>query len=225
MIQITACIFDLDGVIVDTAGYHYTAWRDTAKQWDIDLTIEENEKLKGVSRIDSLRHILSLGDITLSEAEINQHCTLKNDHYLTLIAKMDESELLPNVKEFLEELSGLGIKIGLGSASKNAPLIIKKTGIDQYFESVISGNDVINGKPHPETFLKGADQLCVSPESTIVFEDSQKGITAAKQGGFYTVGIGNPQDLAEADMVIPGFNNTSFQSLLTQLTSTLKINT
>ena len=222
MVNITACIFDLDGVIVDTAGYHFAAWKEMAKRWDIELTAEENEKLKGVSRVDSLKHILALGDIQLSDDEVNHYCTLKNDHYLSLIANMDESELLPNVKELLQELSDIGLKIGLGSASKNAPLIIKKTGIEHYFEAVVSGSDVVNGKPHPETFIKGANGLGVSPESTIVFEDSQKGITAAKRGGFFAVGIGSPIDLKEADFVIPGFENMTFPAIVSQLNATLK---
>jgi len=221
MLPISACIFDLDGVIVDTAGYHYKAWRQLAKQWSIDLTVEENEKLKGVSRVESLKHILALGDINLSEDKINHFCTIKNDHYLTLIANMDESELLPGVKELLKELSKNGIQIGLGSASKNAPLIIMKAGIEHYFESVVSGNDVVNGKPHPETFLKGAKELTVEPKSTIVFEDSQKGITAAKNGGFIAVGIGSPVDLAEADIVIPGFEHHNFETIVNKLKSTL----
>ncbi len=221
MVNITACIFDLDGVIVDTAGYHFAAWKEMAKRWNIELTHAENEKLKGVSRVDSLKHILALGNINLSDDEINHYCTLKNDHYLSLIASMDESELLPNVKALLKELSDIGIKIGLGSASKNAPLIIKKTGIEHYFQAVISGSDVTNGKPHPETFSKGADNLGVLPESTIVFEDSQKGITAAKRGGFYAIGIGSPLDLKEADIVIPGFENLTFDGIVSQLNATL----
>jgi len=217
MATISACIFDLDGVIVDTARYHFIAWKELAKTWDIDLTTEENEKLKGVSRVESLRHIIGLADIQLSNDEIDRYCTEKNAHYLSLISDMDDSELLPGVKELLEELTQLNIKIGLGSASKNAPHIIKKTAIDHYFQAVVSGNDVVNSKPHPEVFLNGAEILNVAPVETIVFEDSQKGIEAANRGNFISVGIGDPHDLGKADIVIPGFEHHSYETIVNTL--------
>lgn len=215
--SISACIFDLDGVLVDTARYHYAAWRDLAKRWDINLTEQENEKLKGVSRVESLKHIVALGGISLSQSDIDKYCRLKNDQYLSLIANMDEQELLPNVKQILQELDRKKIKIGLGSASKNAPLIIKKTGINHFFEAVVSGNDVTNSKPHPEVFLKGASLLGVDPSKTIVFEDSQKGIEAAIRGGFLSVGVGKEEDLGDADLVISGFENMSIFDIIDQL--------
>ncbi len=217
MSDIVACIFDLDGVLVDTAKYHFSAWRDLAKEWDIDLTDKENEKLKGVSRIDSLKHILALGDVHLTSDEIDHWCNIKNEQYLHLISEMNESELLPNVRGFLEELSEREIKIGLGSASRNAPLIIKKTGIDDFFEAVVTGSDVIRSKPDPEVFTKGAALLGVDPINTIVFEDSQKGIEAAIRGGFTAVGVGREEDLQHADFVIPGFRGLSFEDIDTQV--------
>lgn len=222
MTLIEACIFDLDGVLVDTARYHYASWKKLATEWDIELTVQENEKLKGVSRVDSLKHILALGGVSLSQAEIDRYCHIKNDHYLTLIADMNESELLPNVKSILDDLVAHDIKIGLGSASKNAPLIIKKTGIEQYFGAVVSGNDVTHSKPDPEVFLKGAEGLGVTPNATIVFEDSQKGIEAAKRGGFLSVGIGHIDDLGDADIVIPGFAGITIQEIFQLLTAKMK---
>lgn len=218
--KIEACIFDLDGVLVDTARYHYIAWKALAKNWDIDLTEVENEKLKGVSRINSLKHILSLKHITLKADEITHWCSIKNDHYLSLIEDMNKEELLPGAEEILKELKGLGIKIGLGSASKNAPAIIAKTGIDHYFEAVVSGNDVTKSKPDPEVFIKGAKILESAPNHTIVFEDSQKGIEAANSGGFISIGIGEAEALKDAQIVLSGFKNTSFADILEHIKKT-----
>lgn len=213
MKSIEACIFDLDGVLVDTAKYHFVAWRNLAARWKIDLTEEENEKLKGVGRMDSLIHILALGNVTLTSEEMDHWCAVKNEEYLGFVSKMDKSELLPNVEKILNELKEKNIKIGLGSASKNALLILEKTGIRPFFESIVSGNDVKFSKPHPEVFQKGAKQLDVEPSKTIVFEDSQKGIKAANAGGFFAVGIGKPSDLKEANIVIPSFEKHTFQDI------------
>jgi beta-phosphoglucomutase len=222
MLNIAACIFDLDGVLVDTAKYHFIAWRNLAKQWDIELTHEENEKLKGVGRVDSLKHILALGNVELNEDEISHWCAQKNEEYLGFVSSMNENELLPKVVDLLEELQDKNIKIGLGSASRNAPLIIEKTGIKQYFKAVVSGNDVKNSKPHPEVFLNGAEILGVKPSETIVFEDSQKGIQAAISGGFYSVGIGKQIDLNKADLVIPSFENHTFKNIHDLLSDLIK---
>jgi len=216
--EVAACIFDLDGVLVDTAGYHYAAWRDIAQNWNIDLTLSENEKLKGVSRVDSLIHILQLGEVVLNNQELQHWCAIKNEKYLDLISDMDKSELLPNVEVLLEELGSQNIKIGLGSASKNASYIIEKTGIAHFFEAIVGGGDVVRSKPHPEVFLTGASLLSVEPERTIVFEDSQKGIEAAKLGGFMAVGIGSTDHLNNADIVIPGFESLKFEDIVNKLT-------
>ena len=180
--QLKACIFDLDGVLVDTAKYHYAAWKDLAKNWNIDLSLEQNEELKGVSRVESLRYILGLGNITLSDSEIEHWCNIKNDNYKLLMGHMDDSELLSNVKPLLNSLKQAGIKIGLGSASKNAHEILDKTGITHYFEAIVGGNEVTASKPDPEVFLTGANLLGIEPSNCIVFEDSLKGIEAAKRG-------------------------------------------
>ncbi len=213
MSKLEACIFDLDGVLVDTAKYHYTAWHDLAQEFDIELTTEENEKLKGVSRRDSLIHILNLGGKVLTEDEINHWCEVKNTHYLELIAGMDADELLPDVIRILDLLKDNAIKIGLGSASKNAPFILEKTNIAHYFQSVVCGLDVINSKPHPEVFLKGAEQLDVDPSNCIVFEDSIKGIIAANTGGFISVGVGDPEELNQAAHNIKDFTGLTLKSL------------
>ena len=216
--EVAACIFDLDGVLVDTAKYHYVAWRDIAKNWNIDLTLSDNEKLKGVSRVDSLIHILQLGEVVLNNQELQYWCAVKNEKYLDLISDMGKSELLPNVEALLEELGSQNIKIGLGSASKNASYIIEKTGIAHFFEAIVGGGDVVHSKPHPEVFLTGASILNVEPERTIIFEDSQKGIEAAKRGGFIAVGIGSTEHLKNADIVIPGFESINFEVIVNKLT-------
>lgn len=218
MAHIEACIFDLDGVLIDTAKYHFASWKKIAQNWNIDLTEQENEKLKGVSRINSLKHILAIKNIELSDEEIDHWCAVKNDHYLELVADIDESELLPNVVGFLNELSVKNIKIGLGSASKNARLMIEKTGIVNFFQAIVDGNDVVKSKPDPEVFLTGARILDVDPRNTIVFEDSQKGLKAAKIGGFHSVGIGSTKEL-EADIVLPGFSGISFDEITSLLTT------
>ncbi len=219
MKSIEACLFDLDGVLVDTAKYHFIAWQNLASRWNIELTEEENERLKGVGRMDSLIHILKLGDVSLTKKEMENWCGVKNEEYLGLVSEMDKSELLPNVVKILTELKEREIKIGLGSASKNALLILEKTGILPFFEAIVSGNDVTFSKPHPEVFLKGAKQLDAIPSRTIVFEDSQKGIEAANAGGFYAVGIGKPSDLKEANIVIPSFEKHTFSDIEKLLTN------
>lgn len=208
MAQIKAFLFDLDGVIVDTAKYHYIAWRRLAQELGLDLTEAENEALKGVSRMQTLDIILQKGNLQdqYTEAEKVALATRKNDWYRDYILKMDEGEILPGVTDFLQLLKAEGYRIGLGSASKNAPTILDVVGLTDYFEVIVDGSQVTHSKPHPETFLKGAEALGVLPSETIVFEDSQKGIQAAKAGGFTAIGIGDPHTLQQADRVLPGLH-------------------
>ena len=214
MLNIKACIFDLDGVIVDTAKYHFIAWRKLANELGIDFTEKENEKLKGVSRMGSLDLILEWGGVSLDLSKKEELAAKKNDWYLEYVMQMSPDETLPGVIEFLDDLRSKGIKIGLGSASKNAPTIIKLLKLEDYFETLIDGNKVTNSKPHPEVFLKGATELEVEPENCIVFEDAAKGIDAALNGGMLAVGIGSEESLGHAHYVIPGFENLTFESLL-----------
>lgn len=204
-LSIQACIFDLDGVIVDTAKYHFVAWRRLANELGFDFSEERNEQLKGVSRVDSLNLILEWGGKTLSDDEKADWAARKNDWYLELIKAMQPDEILPGVVPFLEDLRDRGIRIALGSASKNARTILTQVGILDRFDALVDGNEVTHGKPHPETFLKGAAALDAAPGETIVFEDAVKGVKAANTGGFYSVGVGSPEVLHEAIIVIPGF--------------------
>jgi beta-phosphoglucomutase len=211
--QIKACLFDLDGVLVDTARYHFIAWKRLAESIGVPFTEDDNEQLKGVSRVDSLAYILRKGNTDRSEAEKQQLMDTKNTWYLELVATMKPDELLPNVWDFLGELKSNGMLIGLGSSSKNAQMILDKTGIYKLFDTVVDGRHTTNSKPHPEVFLTGAKQLKVLPQQTIVFEDAVSGIAAAKLGGFYAIGLGDPDVLHDADYVIPSLEKFNYSQL------------
>ena len=198
-------IFDLDGVIVDTAKYHFLAWQKLAQQLGIDFTPEHNEQLKGVSRVRSLDIILSLGNFEASQEDKNKWLVQKNEDYLSYLVNMDESEILPGVIPVLAFLKEKNQKIVLGSASKNAKPILEKAKIIAFFDAVVDGNDVLNAKPDPEVFLQGAKKVNFPPEKCIVFEDSVAGIQAANTGGMTSVGIGDEAVLNEADYVFPDF--------------------
>ena len=161
-------IFDLDGVIVDTAKYHFLAWKKLAQGLGIDFTEEENEQLKGVSRVRSLEKILAWGNKSISQEQFNQLMAEKNEDYLHYINDMDESELLPKVKETLQFLKDLQQGISLGSASKNARQIIDKVNVYPFFDAVVDGNDVSKAKPDPEVFLIAAKLLNIDPQDCIV---------------------------------------------------------
>lgn len=200
-----AFIFDLDGVIVDTAKYHYLAWLKIANQLGIEFTHEHNELLKGVSRVRSLDIILGLGKVEASEEDKNKWLVQKNEDYLSYLVDMDESEILPGVMPILNYLKEQNQLIALGSASKNARPILEKTGILSFFDAIVDGNDVSNAKPDPEVFLLAAKLLNIKPEDSIVFEDSVAGIQAANIGGMVSVGIGDAATLHEAKHLFKDF--------------------
>lgn len=193
-----AFIFDLDGVIVDTAKYHFLAWQKLAQELGIEFTPEHNEELKGVSRVRSLDIILALGNIEASQEDKNKWLIQKNEDYLSYLVDMDESEILPGVVTVLEFIKEKQQLIALGSASKNARPILEKTGILHFFDAIVDGNDVSNAKPDPEVFLRAAQLLNVSNENAIVFEDSVAGIQAANIANMISVGIGDATILHEA---------------------------
>jgi beta-phosphoglucomutase len=200
-----AFIFDLDGVIVDTAKYHYLAWQKIANQLGIEFTHENNELLKGVSRIRSLEIILELNKTEASQEDKNKWLLQKNEDYLSYLVDMDENELLPGVMPILKYLKEQNQLIALGSASKNARPILEKTGTLPYFDAIVDGNDVSNAKPDPEVFLLAAKLLNAKPEDSIVFEDSVAGIQAANIGGMISVGIGDAKTLHEAKYIFKDF--------------------
>ncbi len=205
MADIKACLFDLDGVIVDTAIYHYYAWSRLCKGFGYELSEEENEQLKGISRAESLNILLRKGGVEATEAQKQDMMALKNGWYLEYVNAMKPDEILPGVVHFLDLLKESSRKIGLGSASKNAMHIIEKIGLLPYFDVVIDGTKVTRGKPDPQTFSLGAEAVGVHPERCVVFEDAQAGIDAALAGGMYAIGVGKPEVLGHAHMVIPGF--------------------
>jgi beta-phosphoglucomutase len=213
MSNIKACIFDLDGVIVDTAVYHYKAWKRLANELGFDFTEEDNEKLKGVSRVRSLQLILGWGHVIKTEAEQEVLATKKNDWYVEMISHMTPAEILPGAKEFLETCRAAGLKTALGSASKNSMTILEKINLTHLFDAIIDGNKVSKAKPDPEVFLKGAEAVGVKPDECVVFEDAIAGVEAAKNGGMKAVGIGSPEVLTEADIVVPGLNEMSLEKL------------
>ncbi|AUP80717.1 beta-phosphoglucomutase [Flavivirga eckloniae] len=192
-------IFDLDGVIVDTAKYHYLAWKKLADTLSFEFTEAHNELLKGVSRVRSLEILLNIGNVSISEEKKQAFLTSKNEDYLGYIQKMNADEILPGVHDLLGKLDRAGIKYALGSASKNAPLILKQVGLLERFEAIVDGNDVTKAKPDPEVFLIAAKKLNLSSEKCIVFEDAIAGIEAANKANMVSVGIGDKDTLSEAD--------------------------
>lgn len=210
-------IFDLDGVIVDTAKYHFMAWQKLAETLGIDFTPEHNEALKGVSRVRSLEIILALGNVQATTEEKQLWLTQKNQDYLAFVEKMDASEILPDVKEKLSFIKEKGHLIALGSASKNARPILEKVALLDYFDAIIDGNDVSNAKPDPEVFIRAARALGVSHENAIVFEDSVAGIQAANIAQMTSIGIGDAKVLQEAHYCFPDFlfmDNSFLETLM-----------
>jgi beta-phosphoglucomutase len=211
--SIKACIFDLDGVIVDTAKYHYLAWKKLAVMLNIHFTEKDNERLKGVSRMASLEIILEIGKMTLDEKEKNKYAALKNEWYLDYIRRMTPDEILPGSLEFISELKNAGIKTALGSASRNTPLILERLGIEKLFDAVADGNNVSKAKPDPEVFITAAKMLKVAPEDCVVFEDALAGVEAALNAGMLCVGIGSEKILTKAHYVITGLDKINLRKL------------
>ncbi|HEY0245200.1 MAG TPA: beta-phosphoglucomutase [Mucilaginibacter sp.] len=213
MNNIQACIFDLDGVIVDTAIYHYKAWKRLANQLGFDFTAQQNEMLKGVSRVRSLEIILEIGGLTKTDAEKEHLAALKNTWYVEMISHMKPDEILPGAKEFVQLCRDAGIKTALGSASKNSMTILEKINMVSLFDAIIDGNKVSKAKPDPEVFLKGAEELHIPPAHCVVFEDAIAGVEAAINGGMKVVGIGLPNVLVGANLVIKGLSEMSLEKL------------
>ncbi len=191
-------IFDLDGVIVDTAKYHFLAWKDLADELGFEFTETHNESLKGVSRVQSLEILLGIGNIEISEEKKQEYLLSKNEQYLEYIYKMGPDEILPGASELLDTLDELGINYVLGSASKNAPLILKQVNLFHRFSGIVDGNSVSKAKPDPEVFLIGAQKLNMQPKHCVVFEDAIAGVEAANAANMTSVGIGDKQTLNKA---------------------------
>ncbi|MDO5732622.1 MAG: beta-phosphoglucomutase [Eubacteriales bacterium] len=214
--DIKAFLFDLDGVLVDTARYHYLAWKALADRLQIPFTVQDNERLKGVSRRASLEILLSLGREFYSEEDRLQFMVDKNKLYLSYIARLTQEDLLPGALSFLHTCRQYGLGIGLGSASKNAPLILERLGISELFDVIIDGRDTQRTKPDPEVFLLGSQALGTHPEFCAVFEDSVAGIEAAKRAGMLPIGI-TSTGLEGAVIQYPGLKNCDLTTLLVEI--------
>lgn len=210
----TTFIFDLDGVLVDTAKYHYLAWKETADKYHLSFSEQINEKLKGVSRTECLEIILRESKQELSEHEKNILLEEKNNIYLSYIESITPDEVLPGVIDILDFAKRNGIYICLGSASKNAKPILEKTALTEYFDCIVDGTNVSKAKPDPEVFLKGADTLGIEPKNCIVFEDSEAGISAAIFAGMKSVGIGNKNILNKANIIVDSLEDIKPSQLL-----------
>jgi len=198
-------IFDLDGVIVNTAGYHYQAWKKLADQLGIPFDEEQNEKFKGVSRKRCLEILLEMGGIEASQEQFDAWLVEKNEDYLSYINQMDASEILPGVMRVLNFLKDRQIPMALGSASKNARPILGKVNLLPYFEAIVDGNEVSKAKPDPEVFLIAAEKMKIPSSGCVVFEDAVAGIEAACRAGMTSVGIGDARILGEADYTFNDF--------------------
>ncbi|HKK44652.1 MAG TPA: beta-phosphoglucomutase [Balneolaceae bacterium] len=212
-----ACIFDLDGVIVETAHSHYKAWKKLADTLNIPFGKEQNEALKGVSRRKSLEKILAMGNKSISEERFQKLMDQKNKWYQEDIANLTPDDILEGIPEFLGALKKMGIKLAIGSSSKNTKYIMDYLQINDLFDAVIDGTMVTHTKPDPEVFLRGAEALGVSPSDCIVFEDAISGVQAAKAGGMKCVGVGSEENLGEADLVIQTFKGLTPKKLFEQL--------
>jgi beta-phosphoglucomutase len=210
-----ACIFDLDGVIVDTAKYHFLAWKRLTDQLNIHFTEKDNERLKGVSRMDSLEIILEIGNMNLNHDQKNKYAILKNNWYIDYISRMTPNEILPGSLEFIKELRNADIRVAIGSASKNTPMILNRVGINKLFDAVADGNIVSKAKPDPEVFIKAANMVCIKPGNCVVFEDAVAGVLAALNAGMMCIGVGSAKVLTEAHFVVSGLDEMNLEKLKT----------
>jgi beta-phosphoglucomutase len=211
--MIKATIFDLDGVLVDTARYHFLAWKRLADQLGIVFTEKDNERLKGVSRLESLEIILSLGRLSVGNDLKLKYANLKNKWYLEYINRLSPDEILPGSLEFINELMEAGIKTAVGSASKNTQLIMRRLGMEGLFDAIADGNMVNKAKPDPEVFLVAAGMMNIEPSDCVVFEDAVAGVKAALNAGMMCIGVGSAEILADANFVIPGLYEMNIRKL------------
>jgi len=200
--HIRACIFDLDGVIVDTAHYHFLAWKRLANELGFDLSVEENERLKGISRTESLEILLKLGGISLSDLEKEKLANKKNTWFVDYIERMVPEEIFPGVRQLIDKLRTKGIKVALASSSKNAKTVIQLLHIHQSFDVVVDGTMIMHSKPDPEIFLLAAKKLNLDPKQCLVFEDAEAGVEAALAAGMKCIGIGSIDQLGKANKVL-----------------------
>ncbi len=208
-----ACIFDLDGVVVDTAKYHYLAWKKLAKKLGFDFNESDNESLKGISRMQSLEILLEIGGISIVQAQKEEYAEEKNNWYKEFLAGITHEDMIAGAEEFLTEVKARKIPTALASASKNANMVLEKLNISKYFDAVVDVSKIKRIKPDPELFLTAANMVGVESQYCCVFEDAQAGIDGALAAGMKVIGIGDPSVLKGADIVIPDFTNFKFDLL------------
>jgi beta-phosphoglucomutase len=211
----SAVIFDLDGVLTDTAEFHFIAWKAIANKLGVEFNQEDNEKLKGVDRENSLMYIIKKGGIAMEASQFNHLLAEKNEHYLTLINDINPSHLFAGVLTCFATLKKANIKIGLASASKNASLVINKLGIEPLFDFVGDAASVAHSKPAPDIFLSVAEGLEVAPQNCVGVEDAVAGISAIKSAKMFAVGIGDAQVLTQAELVFPSMSEFDLDMVLT----------
>lgn len=209
-------VFDLDGVITDTAKYHYIAWKELASEIGIEIDLKFNEQLKGISRMDSLERILTLGNKNDAYTEVEKEAlaTKKNTHYVQLLQSLTPDDLLPGVKTFLDEAKAKNIPCAIASASKNAPLILDKLGVMQDFDTIVDPATLKKGKPDPEIFIQAALALGIEPAEAVGFEDAQAGIDGIKAAGMYAVGVYSGEELHGADVIVEKLTDLNIDELL-----------
>jgi beta-phosphoglucomutase len=213
--MIRAFIFDLDGVLTDTAEYHYRGWKRLAEEEGLSFSREDNEHLRGISRRESL--MLILKDRVYPETKLLEMMERKNNYYLEFIKEISPRDLLPGAKELLEEIRAAGLKIALGSASKNANEVLDRLGIRSLFDAISDGYSVDRQKPAPDLFLHAAGQLNLPPAECIVVEDAAAGIEAARAGGFRSIGLGPRERVGNAEAIFPGLSKIQLADLLKAL--------
>ncbi|MDP2994838.1 MAG: beta-phosphoglucomutase [Anaerolineales bacterium] len=213
--MLSAFIFDLDGVLTDTAEYHFRAWNQLAAEENLPFSRDDNEHLRGISRRESL--MLIIKDRIYSEAKIQEMMERKNSYYLEFIREISPRDLLPGAKELLDELSSAGLKIALGSASKNASDVLERLGIRSLFDAISDGYSVERQKPAPDLFLHAARQLNLPPAQCVVVEDAAAGIQAARTGGFRSIGLGPRERVGEAEIIFPSLVGLHLADLLKAL--------
>lgn len=211
--NIEAVIFDLDGVIVDTAQYHYEAWKTLALEWNYSLKSSDNEALKGVSRKDSVSKIATWAGVQPSAQELENIAFRKNTLYLELCAKLTPHDILPGIENLINELKANTIKVALGSASKNARFVIEKLGLDTTFDVIVDGNDVMHSKPNPEVFIKAAKHMNIHAQNCCVIEDAPAGIQAALKAQMLAVGLGKTAELFQAHLVLPNASHLTLSKI------------
>lgn len=211
--MIQACIFDLDGVIVDTAHYHFLAWKRLADELGINLTEKDNEKLKGVSRMRSMDILLELGGRQMEPSEKEKLANKKNVWFVDYIERMIPDEIFPGVKDLIEKLRANGIKVALASSSKNANTVIQLLHIKNLFDAIVDGNMIVHSKPDPEIFLLAASKLGVQPENCLVFEDAEAGVEAALAAGMQCIGVGSIEQLSKASRIVTTTGDFKYEDL------------